>query len=302
MSDYTEQLKNLIENEIAGQIQLFDSLWKLHQEPGNTLAPHRQRTAVNRLMGYALFMGVDRKDQSDLGKNLSDLRKWQKRLGDLRDLDVTRKCLSQAAKINEDASYAETTLDERLAERRQSFEENVRWDASGALGADTRIAMRELAINMRKLVSKKIDKVDLDFLRKSVKQVAVPWFEFREQLRYDQTDAALHAFRVRNKKLRFVLEIIVKIEDFEKSEHIEEYTQTVSDAHDTIGNLSDYLELEKEIRLAMSEWSKKNNPELMESALALRQAKLELEQKEIAHWYRDLWPVVSSSNFLTELL
>jgi hypothetical protein len=291
-------LSQLLKKEIQAAAELFTSLWPGYEEEGNTVPPHRQRTSVNKLAGYALFLGLPMEKGDPTAGPLRTVRAWQKRIGALRDCDVMgdwiRRCVALGGG---EAAAAGQSLEGELQERRTRLLALIRLDARGLPGAETRVALQLLLQQFGQ---------SLTLLRggdgpfdwgPSLEVVGAPWREALELLRVDMADDKLHAFRVKNKRLRFVLELLAEAEDEgEAKSELVRRAKSAAAAHTALGNLSDLHVLRDVLRLARASWAVER-PELAVSAAALELGRATLEAQNFDAWFA-AWGEISRPDFL----
>lgn len=286
-----------LREEIHGQTEYFSRLWEGYEEPDNPESPHRQRTAVNRLVGYALFLGMPagRKDRE--GGALQNLRAWQKELGPLRDIDVIRqwipKCLD-AMEDPEPARVAADALHEALTAERALILDEVRLDARGLPGARTRAALpRVIAAFEEKLGAIERTPALLDPHR-SLDDVITPWKTRLERLETNQSDELIHSFRVTNKRLRFVLELLSRTEGKRSAwgKQLQAQAKIAVATHNTLGCLSDLLMLNNRLRFQRARWQVEGRG-IDESAAHLERARLKIEAGHLDDWF-GVWPEIVS--------
>jgi CHAD domain-containing protein len=286
-------LAALLRREIAGQVELFDSLWQRYELPDDVLAPHRQRTAVNRFIGYAQFLSMPHEKGDPAATPLRTLKGWQKRIGALRDLDVLRQRMQSFLKDAESAPalLAVEAMLALLQARRQTLLTDVRIDARGFPGADVRVALRLLLSQFEERLLQLENQPESFDHRRAIRDVFLPWDTYRQVLHHAHDDIPLHAFRVKNKRLRFALDLLVEwTGDDSPQRH---HAKVVTEAHNLLGDLNDLYVLKKTIRLARADWSLAGREELQESAGALELLRARKEGEIFLRWYA-LWPELSS--------
>ncbi len=290
-----------IRQDVIEQVSLFDSLWPRWETDGDVLPPHRQRTSVNKLRGYALFLGMPTRKGSNFGGAIRVLRNWQGRLGPIRDIDVSRQWIQRCAESGgEPAAQAAAALDDKLSLRRATLVEQVRVDARGLPGAQTRIALATARHHFETSLQQIGRRRRFDY-RPPLRTVAEPWLAERQIIRGTQNDEEIHSFRVKNKKLRFVLEILAKaLEGDARQEVISQRAVISAEVHNALGNLSDLLVLRNEVRMARANWAELG-ANLDESAAVLETARTTLEAENFKDWFAR-WPLINSENFLGDLL
>ena len=298
MSSGTD-LSRLLRDEITKQIDLFQSLWDGYSGEVDPETPHRQRTAVNRLMGYSLFLGIDTGDKSREGKALRKLRAWQKHIGPLRDLDITRDWLKSCRKkAAEGAVAAADQLDKELAEKRLSLIADIRLDRRGIAGAETRVALREIAHILEAALAK-LEAKDAVDSRATLRSVWKPWRKELAALHEGQTDEALHEFRVRNKRYRFVVEVLADAEgESELGAKLAARAEILARIHTTLGNLSDLAVLKDLLRIKRARWIAAGLT-LDDAAEELERSRCGLELAELREWYA-IWPLIATQETLRE--
>lgn len=291
-------LAELLEKEIDGQVELFESLWPGHADDDNPEPPHRQRTAVNKLGGYAMFLGIGRKRSP----GLKGLRAWQKRLGPVRDLDVVRGWLGKAQReAGEQAGEAAAALHAELTARRAGQMEHVRPDAAGLPGATARVALQEARQELLRRTAALREEPDSFDRLASFRAVHEPWEEALAEVAANPQEALLHRFRVRNKRLRFVLELLgaEEKESGNRRRVLRDAGAFASRVHTALGNLSDLWMLRDELRHARQSWRERKLP-LEASAQALEAGRAALEAREFNAWF-DAWPVLRGGRWLARI-
>lgn len=287
-------------DEVRAQVELHASLWPGFEEADNIVTPHRQRTAVNKLMGFAMFLGMDVGKAAEQDAPINILRSWQKYLGPLRDLDVTRQWLAKSAKkAGEAATPAAETIDEALKVRRAKILEDVRPDARGLPGARTRVALAEAQRQFEEITGELAQADRVFDANAALAGVVIPWKKKLHILFHEHSDDALHSFRVRNKRFRFVLEVLAQVEEGEWGDAIKSRAKTCSDVHTTLGNLSDLHVLREEVRLFRAGWAM-SGKELERAGDALERGRAMLEAKELTEWFA-VWPSLHAPEFLGDL-
>ncbi|CAN5278327.1 hypothetical protein BH09SUM1_BH09SUM1_31770 [soil metagenome] len=288
------RLAKILGKEIDRQLDLFSGLWAHYESPDSGEAVHRQRTAVNRLDGYAQFLGVNKDAKNDAGRALRALRNWQRRIGTVRDVDVLLEWLEKCHGGGPDAALA--AFHDHLSLRRHHLLKDVIVDARSVIGAEARVAQHSL----RQELHQRLHHFDSGDFRSALEDVASPWREALDRLRRDHGDETLHAFRVKNKRLRFVLDALAEGEEWAESELLKRRAKSAGRAHGTLGNLADLAVFERELRQLRAEWSTAGC-DLDASAAALEAARAALEAKEFAAWFAQ-WPSISAEDFLGALL
>ncbi len=291
-------LSELLEKEISALVDQFESLWPGYWEEDNPVPPHRQRTTVNRFSGYAMFLGLGRKKCP----GMKGLRAWQKRLGPVRDLDVVRGWTAKAHKAaGEGAAAAAEALQENLTGRRAALMEGVRPDAAGLPGANARVALQEARGQLLTAVERLREQPEEFDRLAAFEAVRQPWEEALRTLEDRPVEDALHAFRVRNKRLRFVLDILAAEEKEAGTggRTLRNAARFAARTHTTLGNLSDLWMLRDELRLARQRWQGEKRG-LEESARALEAGRAGLEAGEFDGWFRD-WPTLANRQRLARV-
>ena len=297
-------LSQLLEKEITSKFEYFTELWAGYDQEGNTESPHRQRTTVNRLLGYAQFLAMPLDKADPHARPLRTLKEWQKHIGPIRDTDVLREWTRKCAKAaGDDARPAAEALETILLDRRNRLLQQVRADARGILGAETRVALHLARRDFQRALARLRAQGAHFNERAALHSVAAPWLQYIDLLRTDQSDHLLHSFRVKNKRLRFVLELIAEEETARQSERaplLRDRANTAADLHSTLGNLHDLSVLKDQLRLQRAHWSR-TAPNLSHSADALEAGRCKLEAKQFSQWFL-LWPTIEAPGFLTPLL
>ncbi|MCC5874633.1 MAG: CHAD domain-containing protein [Candidatus Sumerlaeia bacterium] len=296
-----QQLCQHLREEIHGQVDYFTTLWPGYEDADNPESPHRQRTTVNRMLGYALFLGMPtgRKDRE--AGALMTLRSWQKQLGPLRDIDVIRqwipKCL-QAFESAETAQPAADALLQVLAEERSAILTRVRLDARGLPGARTRAALPTVVARFEETLQAIEQKPTLFDANRSIRQVALPWRKRLTPLFDNQADELIHSFRVTNKRLRFVLELLSRTEGKRTpwGKHLASSARTAVDTHNTLGSLSDLLMVNERLRLQRARWQMEGAG-LDQSAALLERGRLALDAGHLDDWFAH-WPQLVAEDFI----
>ncbi len=297
MTGLAPEIAHGLRLEIDEQLAYFASLWPKHEEEDNTEAPHRQRTIVNRLMGYAMFLGMPTAKEQTGAEPIRRLRRWQKRLGPVRDTDVILGWVAQVMEEgNETAHAAGQQLSIQLRERRRCLAAAVRPDARGLAGAQTRVAAEEVRLAFHARLDELLDEPDAFRCEQALHQVALPWRDALTILADDQSDEMLHSFRVRNKRLRFVLDVLAgALGDKAHGPR----AKTCGRVHTALGNLSDLRVLRDELRRARADWAVRGLA-LDDSADALEDARTHLERANLREWY-SLYPVIAHPGFIEPL-
>lgn len=295
------QLCQHLREEIHGQADYFTALWPGYEDADNPESPHRQRTAVNRMMGYALFLGMPtgRKDRE--AEALHTLRSWQKQLGPLRDIDVIRQWIPKCQQAGPDPGAAQPAVDafqEVLAEERRAILETVRLDARGLPGARTRAALPTVVARFEETLLAIEETPTLFDANRAIRQVALPWRKRLNLLHDDQCDVLIHSFRVTNKRLRFVLELLSRTEGKRTpwGKHLAASARTALATHNTLGSLSDLLMVNERLRLQRSRWQIAAAG-LDESAAVLERGRLALDAGHLDDWFAH-WPQLVGEDFI----
>ncbi|MBI1290298.1 CHAD domain-containing protein [bacterium] len=291
-------LHQVMKKEIEAAAELFTSLWSGYEEPLNTVSPHRQRTSVNKLAGFAQFLGMATEKGNPAATPFRTVKAWQKKVGVLRDADVMREWVERCRVLaGPESDAAAKALVGTLLERRARQLETVRVDARGLPGAETRIALQMLLGDFGRALSVlKAQEEGFDF-RGPLASVATPWSDALTILRANQDDVLLHAFRVKNKRLRFVLELLGTTADEDaQGERIRECAKVAAATHTALGNLSDLHVLRSTLRLERARWGEQGVG-LEQSAAALESARARLECENFAAWY-ECWPRIADPAFL----
>jgi len=267
--------------EIEGQLDLFASMWPRYGDVADVEAPHRQRTAVNRLTGYAAFLGIAHRKS----EGLEALRVWRKRVGPIRDIDVMREWAARAGVAGgERATAAAERLGATLLDRRTHLLEEVRRDTMGLPGAQARVGVEATRAEFRRALAE-LGAIDR---KTALDTVLAPWRKRLAVLRGGHRDEELHAFRVANKRLRFVAEILVL-----------EETAIIARVHTALGEMSDLWMLRDAIRIHRAAWALCGDAVACEDGAHLEAGRAALEAAPFAAWYA-LLPVVASGRFLSE--
>lgn len=294
-------LSAILLEDVQSQAEQYMALWIGYDEDNNVDAPHRQRTAVNRLRGYAQFLGMYPPRLGQQDHALGRLVVWQKRLGPLRDLDVMREWLGKCrAAAPRTAASAAQAFDAQLAEKRAELLTAIRAEAKGLPGAQTRVALHVVQQEFEDAVRELADAEDRFDPHAALEAVAIPWHQRLMALEFSHHDDALHGFRVRNKRLRFVLDVLAASVPGTRGRAYAAAAKTLADVHTALGNLNDLWILRDELRLNRSQWSSQRR-NLERSASALEQGRQTLEEQEFKIWYR-LWPVIRTSAFIETIL
>lgn len=277
-----EKLASHLSREINGQLELFDSLWPLYNDPHDTNPPHRQRTATNRLLGYAMFLGLDPKAKRGPGTDLRAMRAWQKRLGPLRDWDVIWRWLGEFARRDKQCAAIVQNWSESLApgERRKRWEP-VQGDARGLPGAEARIARAAVGAHLEKAVKKLADAPGPFDSTNAITNVLLPWRQRLEGLRTHHGNDALHAFRVANKRLRFVADVLAAAGEDGPAEQA---APLLAETHTTLGNLSDLWVLREWLLQRRSIMALAGDP--AEALAPLEHTRAKIEEENFAEWLR----------------
>lgn len=298
----TARLARLIDKEVARQSAQFSELWVGYDEPANTVSPHRQRTAINKLLGYALFLGMSYDRASGTGKSLRSLKTWQRIIGPLRDIDVVREWVAKCAEAaGPDAKTAAAAFDQELLARRAKTLADVRLALRGLPGAHARIALQRTMGDFRDALATFVAEATSGDTQRSLRRVSEPWLLALGQLEETQDDLLLHGFRVKNKKLRFVLETLA--EEHHSSAlgvMLADRAELAARVHTTLGNLSDLAVVKRELRLLRAKWAVAGRG-IDTSADALEHGRTLLEAAEFSHWFA-AWPRLRDEAFLGQLL
>lgn len=298
----SSQLAELLRREIHGQIGLFNSLWERYGRDLDSFAPHRQRTAVNRLTGYALFLGLGQDKTSRAGRALETLRDWRTRVGRIRDLDITREwiALSRGSAPPEAGMAADAVDAEVLEERRETLA-SVRLDIQGLPGAETRVALHILTRLFDEVVAAMEEAgPDHDHWR-ALRVVWRPWDAALSVLGDSMHDEQLHRFRIRNKRLRFVIDVLAEAgKGTGEGRLLAKRARILAKLHTTLGNLSDLVVLRDRLRVTRARWVLEKRG-WDESAEALERGRAALELREFSDWLR-LWPIIRDDDFIRNML
>lgn len=301
MAPEQRSLTAKLANEIEGAADLFSSLWPGYEEPLNTLPPHRQRTSVNKLAGYAHFLGMPTAKGDPAAVAFRRVKAWQKRIGPLRDCDVMRQWTDKfrdlAGSAADDAANA---FDSALLARRTLLLQPIRLDARGVVGAQTRVALQVLLSDFGRALER-VEAAGTFNSMNALATVATPWSAALDVLRSAQEDTLLHAFRVTNKRLRFVLELLAETEpDPDRRELLKSRAKVAAQTHTALGNLSDLHVLRGALRLERAKWGEERRG-LEDSAAELEMARARLEAENFRLWF-DCWPRISDPAFLGDML
>lgn len=277
-----EKLASHLRQEISGQLELFDSLWPLYEDVADTTPPHRQRTAVNRLLGYSMFLGIDPKGKSAAAKQLQILRGWQKRLGTLRDWDVTWKWLGEFAKRDKACAVVVAEWSDSLApEERRARWQPILDDARGLPGAEVRIARAAVGQHLNKAVDRLARGKGSFESRDALPPVVEPWAERLAKACGHHGNKELHSFRVTNKRLRFVADVLAAAGEEGPAAGA---APLLADTHTTLGNLSDLW--------VMRDWllQRRANAAILSTPLPANFSSLEavrarIEQENFDNWF-----------------
>lgn len=280
-----------LREEIRAQIELFQSLWPGWEDLENTTPPHRQRTAVNRLVGYAMFLGMPTGRHDPRAAAVRQLRDWQKKIGRLRDVDVAIETVRRAAREGgADATPAAEAFTAALRAERAERAAALLLDARGLDGARVRAAIPALAQRFDHHLALLEAGPDPFDHRAALARVRAPWLVALDVIRADQSNAPLHAFRVRNKRLRFVLDVLAGMEwdDPAAKDVYTTMAATATAAHNTLGALSDLHMLDARLRLQRARWEAEGAG-LGESAAALEAGRARMEANQFNRWFAG-WP------------
>lgn len=277
----------------------FTRLWAGFDDPANTEAPHRQRTNMNKLLGFALFLGLPRKDDSGNKTPLGVMKAWQSRIGALRDLDVlqdwTKKFVEEAGA---GAEAAANLLLEELRAEREALRIVIRREANGMPGAQVRIAAHEVRRTFAEAIAR-LDATPGRFNRKAaLGAVAADWRVALDDLRTDQSDHKLHDFRIRNKRLRFVLEMLAPKDD--RKTAAGKAAKVCREAHTALGDLHDLSVMATRLRLCRARWQERSL-DLEKAADLLESGRTKLERETLRDWF-EIWPKIAAPGFLDGLV
>lgn len=285
-----------LRQEIHAQIDHFDSLWPGFEDEHNEQTPHKQRSTTNRLFGYAVFLGLPTGKKEPGAEYFRAVKAWQKELGTVRDLDVARQWLEKIrAESPDTGAAAAQELDLVLLERRQRFWQALGPDARGLPGAETRVALHHLREQFDQTIDALRARESFD-QREALLPVLALWQERLAVLQQHQADEELHSFRVANKRLRFVVDVLVGGSAGRQRKELAERAEVLGDIHTTLGNLSDLRVMRDEIRLQRARWAAAGDG-LDESASALEEGRAALERGELLDWFRR-WPVICQPDFI----
>lgn len=293
-------LARLMARQSDEALDYFGSLWAGYDDPANTETPHRQRTTMNKLLGFALFLGIPRRDAEGNPTPLGTMKTWQGRVGELRDLDVLQqgtRSLAEAA--GADATPAAEAFLGQLAQEREALRLTLRRESQGIAGARVRIAAHEV----RQLFAHVLGRLEMQRRfdhHTALDAVADEWKGALAALRDDQPDEKLHYFRIRNKRLRFVLELLNEAETSGTGEDAKgpwhRPAKLCREVHTTLGDLNDLSVLRGRLRLARARWQEKDRG-LEPSADQLEAARMKRERQTLREWYA-LWPRLQDPEFL----
>ncbi|MCC7391414.1 CHAD domain-containing protein [Candidatus Sumerlaeota bacterium] len=267
--------------ELRKQIRTFRETWDSYHDPRvHPETPHAQRTAVNRLLALAQFLSIPREGKSPAARSLRRVRAWQKHIGPLRDLDVTREWLAKCSKsLPRSHRAAARQLDRELLDERTALIAAIRIDARGHAGASARAAL----IIVERTIASAIE-THAHHSTGALHKVRRRWKRRLRALITDHSDQSLHSFRVQNKALRFIVDLLA-----DNGRHdLKAEAKLLDKLHDVLGNLSDLTVFRNTLRLRRARWSVEK-PRLAASAAALEISRKKLEAEQFAIWF-SLWP------------
>ena len=290
-------LAKLLRKDVKAVLAEFDGLWEVYGQDDMVEAVHEHRVAVNKLIGNAMFLGIAGNGKA-WPAGLGGMRTWQKRLGPLRDTDVKLEWLEKIReRMRPEAQPAAEALREFLEAQRDNLRGAIILDAQGYPGAQARVAAGRTGEEFSKAVERLRKRAKSFDRHKALLAVAEPWAEALEELREHQHDEGLHDFRVKNKKFRFVLELLARPEEDQRTKDLlKNQIKTLKEVHTTLGNLSDLVVFEDRLRTCRALWVERGR-KLEESAAALEETRTALEHEELERWLK-LWPQVSAPGFL----
>ncbi|MCC6547874.1 CHAD domain-containing protein [Candidatus Sumerlaeota bacterium] len=271
--------------ELHKHISTFDESWTGYAAARvRAETPHDQRTAVNRLKAMAQFLGAGRSRKLPGAKSLRQVRAWQKHIGPLRDLDVTRLWLAKCIALLPASKHsAAVLLDRELKAERARLLRSLRRDARGEAGRRARAELRRLERNFNALIAKFNGPKDTE---RALREVRQRWEKRRKALIDDHTDETLHAFRVQNKSLRYIVGFLAD----NGHDSLKAEAGRLDALHDILGDLSDLTVFRNTLRLRRARWSIER-PRLSASAAALEAARERLEAGLFVKWFA-VWPAL----------
>jgi CHAD domain-containing protein len=280
----------------------FAAHWDVLLDETQTSGPHRQRTSVNKLRTVGSIAdaagGAKR-----LKRALKPLRLWQKALGPVRDLDVlaewtrtVREAASKRATPGFDLAL------ERLSELRRGALNELIPRALGEEGAAALEALREVRgwaadaaaeapdpiPGPDELPAELVDEVVDALLRPLI----ADWFTRRTDAAASFRAEPLHEFRLANKRVRDVADLVARHVDPEWKP-VADLTQAL---HRSLGNLNDLAVLDSFLSGERARRALVGGGKARRRLAAAASALDDERQRQLETLY-DLWPGLFSAEF-----